>query len=453
MTHQGIAELASGSVFAEACSAASEAKPRIRGGLVRVTPLLQARQLSVLRVIRDRGTITRAEIGRVLGLSFSQVSRLTSSLIESGWVEVDRRLASVDGRPAELLTLARSTYCVVGLDIGGEFQQAVTVNLRGEVVATVEARKSLHGGRASLLEHVEELVTEVLRCAEVSADHVLGLGVGLRAVVDPGRGVITGGPEAPGWSAEWTEFPVRDELARILPWQQIIVDDTVRVLGVAEARYGYGRGESDFVYLFADTGIGSAVMIGRHPYVGPAGIAGEIGHVILDPDGDVCGCGRRGCIETKASSSAILRRASLLLGESAPAMEDVIRRADDGDAAMRRLLIEGGMALGRGIGIMLNLLGPRLIVIGGSAAGSDCYLEATIRSAREAALPQMVAETRIVRSELGPWAGARGAATLVLDAALDLSTGSVAGRSRRRSADGQPWTAKTSAESELRGGS
>ena len=380
------------------------------------------RQLEVLGIIRDRGVITRAEIAERLHASASQVSRLTAPLIARELVAVESRLAHVEGRPTELLTLARDRHYVAGLDIGGLAQETVIANLRGEVVGSAHAAGPLPNSRAAIVAHLVALVDAALADAEVVSEQILGAGVGVRAIVDPVSGIVSAGPETPSWSPLWSDFDLRTELALALPWQRLVVDDTVRALAAAERRLGAAAGFDDFVYLLADSGIGATLMIGGHPYIGPGHLAGEAGHITLDRDGPMCGCGRRGCVECYASTSAMVERGQAF-DPGIETIDDLIARAESGDARMRQILADGGIALGRAIAIVLNLLSPALIVIGGAAVASATYLEQARDTAKAEALGQSFRTARIVPSDIRVSSGAQGAATLILD---EIFTPSVA---------------------------
>lgn len=372
------------------------------------------RQLEVLRIIRDHGVITRAEIGTLLQSSASQVSRLTAPLIARKLVTVEPRLPYAEGRPTELLALASDTHYVVGLDMGGLDQYAVIANLRGTVVGRAHASGSPAQSRSSIINGLVDLVDRAIEDAGVNRDQVLGVGVGVRAIIDPVSGIISAGPETPTWSPVWIDFDVRDQLAEALPWQRLVLDDTVRALATAEHRYGAAREVDDFVYLLADSGIGAALMIDGRAYIGPNHLAGEVGHITLDSAGPVCGCGRRGCVEMYASTSAMVARAATIDPEVA-SIDDLIERANAGEAALRAVLTEGGAALGRAIAILLNLLSPALVVIGGRATASAIFMDQARLSAQAESLVQPFRRARIVTSDLRLNSGARAAATLILD--------------------------------------
>jgi predicted NBD/HSP70 family sugar kinase len=373
------------------------------------------RQLDVLRLIRDAAPLTRQEIANRTGVSFSQVSRLTSELLERGLIAAERQSATGTHRPSDLLALSENGPYVVGLDVGGLLQQAVVATLSGRVIANLAKTVPLPTERDAILDHFESLVRQAIDAAKVNLNEVLGLGIGLRGIVNPAAGVVLHGPETPVWGPAWTDFDIRDALRERVPWTQIAVDDTARVLGVAEARHGNGAGESDFLYVIADTGVGSALMIDGRPYVGPSRMSGEIGHLTIEGHRRVCACGKAGCIETEASVGALIERAQAWWDGDGPRIEELIDAADWGDERARKLLEEGGHALGIGLAIVLNLFGPRLIVIGGRLGASAPYRAGAEVALAGRALPNLLREVRIAESALGPLAGAFGAATLVLD--------------------------------------
>jgi len=380
-----------------------------------VTLVQNPRQLTVLRLVRRYGPITRAQIGLRAKLSASQVSRLTSELIETGLIETERAPAVSRNRPADRLMLSAEKHATVGLDIGGVAQQAVVANFRGEVIASIQDSVNLAVQPEALVDYLDGLIRRVLAQAGVSEEQVLGLGLAFRAIVDPNLGVITRGPESPFWTNSWTNLAVRELLLARFPGKHIAVDDTVRVLGLAEARHGLGARESDFVYILADAGIGAALLINGKTYIGPSRISGEIGHLTIDPNGPVCACGKRGCIETYASSQAMLERANREQPGIAATVGELDGRAREGDALAIRVLSEAGAIFGRGLAALLNVLGPRLIVVSGANAVSDIYLAAAWQAAKSGAIEQASRDVRVIPSRLGPLAGATGSAAMILD--------------------------------------
>ncbi|MFL5806404.1 MAG: ROK family transcriptional regulator [Roseiflexaceae bacterium] len=384
------------------------------------------RRLAILQHIRQAGQLTRREIAQRVGLSLSLVSRLTAELLAQGLISEVGRSESDGGRPPDLLALASNAAYVVGLDIGGRRQRAIVADLRGAIVANLVESTPLSTEREAILANLEQLIDRVIGEAGLSRSVVMGLGIALRAIVDSTTGIVYGWPNTPAWSAAWTDFAVRDALAARLPWTHIAVDDTVRTLGVAEALYGHGIQQQDFVFVLADSGLGMAIMLGGAPYLGPSHIAGEIGHIAFGNASTLCDCGNTGCLETLSSTTAILARVRQRLAEShirtmlhrsdrEPRIEEVIDAAETGDKLAYQLLTEAGEYFGDALAIVLNLLGPKLVVVGGKLASSNVYLDAAWRMMKLRTLDQASRDVRVERSQQGELAGARGAASLVLD--------------------------------------
>src|SRR5262249_41184802 len=379
-----------------------------------------------LQHLRQAGQLTRREIAQRVGLSLSLMSRLTAELIAQGLISEVGRSGSDGGRPPDLLALAPNAAYVVGLDIGGRRQRAIIADLRGTIVASLVEATPLSKEREAILANLEQLIDRIIAEAGLSRSGVMGVGIALRAIVDSTRGVVYGWPNTPAWSAAWADFAVRDALAARLPWAHIAVDDSVRTLGVAEARYGHGIQQQDFVFVLADTGLGMAIMLGGVPYLGPSHIAGEIGHMTFGNASTLCDCGNTGCLETLSSTTAILARVRQRLSEShlrtllrrsdrEPRIEEVIDAAEMGDKLAYQLLTEAGEHFGNALAIVLNLLGPNLVVVGGELANSNVYLDAAWRMMKLRTLDQASRDVRVERSQQGELAGARGAASLVLD--------------------------------------
>jgi predicted NBD/HSP70 family sugar kinase len=220
------------------------------------------------------------------------------------------------------------------------------------------------------------------------------------------------------------------ELGSRLGGGLIVVDDSVRAMGIAAQRCGPAQGSANFLYVFLGSGIGSGVFVDGRPYRGCSGVAGELGHVTIDDDGPWCSCGSRGCLEALASTSAVLRRVQERLAESrlmstlrgpyekgGLTLAALIEAARAGDKLAFQILDETGTYVGKVLAIALNLLGPELVVLGGPLAqDGGIILEAVQRQVRLRALQHISSQTRIICDDQGELAGARGAALLALDA-------------------------------------
>ncbi|MCC6313867.1 MAG: ROK family transcriptional regulator [Thermomicrobiales bacterium] len=384
-----------------------------RGGAL---PALSPGQRAALRLIRHDAPLTRGALAQRIGLSASQVSRIIGDLRGLGLVTVEDRAAASGGRPSELLALARDGRFALGLDIAGGGLAGVAIDLHGEIVTRRASRLPGATARDPALAAMAAMVGALMTEVGATPERVLGVGVGLPAVVDPEAGVIVDWSETPGRSEIWAGFALRAALCERLPWARVDIDDCARMLALAEARSGQAVGTSDFLLVVADSGIGAATVIDGQPYRGANGLAGEIGHVSLSGEDALCACGKRGCLEAVASTTALLRQAATWQIDPEPTIASLIAAGDAGEARAAALLADAGARIGEVLATALNLLFPRLVVVGGALAESTVFLDALGAAAAERAHPSAAAMARVVPSALGMWGGALGAATVALDA-------------------------------------
>jgi glucokinase len=306
----------------------------------------------------------------------------------------------------------------IGLDVGGTKVNAFRVTADGEILARSQEPTPAEDPERTLAMMVE-LATGI-RTPEVVA-----VGVGAAGIVEAAAGVLRFAP-----NLAWRDLPIADRLRNALglPCQ---VDNDANVAAYGEYRFGAGRGYRHMLLVTVGTGIGGGIVTDGRVYRGAHGFAAEIGHIIVEPGGPVCGCGNRGCWEQVASGRAIDRMGreaaraepTSLLRELAGGDPEAVRgshvteAARRGDPAALGVLGEAGRRLGEGIAGLVNILDPEVVVVGGGAiVAGDLLLEparAAFVDAVEA--PAFRPEVPIVPAELGNDAGAVGAAALALD--------------------------------------
>jgi glucokinase len=311
---------------------------------------------------------------------------------------------------------------VVGIDLGGTKILAGVVSgdhrIMGRAKRTTPAKE---GGPAIVAEAIT-CVDEALSAAGVSRAEIAAVGIGCPGPLDVDAGVIL-------FSANLNvrNFPIGPELAKALDCPVIVRND-VRVGGYAEFRFGAGRGFRDIIAVFVGTGIGGCVIRAGEIVSGATGNAGELGHMIIKAGGPRCGCGNRGCLEALASKTAIARRVDkavrkglqTVLGEKMGKKGGRLKSRDLAEAVASRDLValkevqRAGHFLGIGLGSLINLLGPDIVLIGGGVAGAlgDPYLEIVRASARSQAITDPQGKIGIDRAALGDDAGILGATLL-----------------------------------------
>jgi glucokinase len=295
----------------------------------------------------------------------------------------------------------------VGIDLGGKAIKAGAVSERGEILARAAIPSELERGPSDLVERMVSLAREL------GAESALGLGT--PGLIDRERGVVTSAPNLKCIEG----FPLRAELARRsgIDEPRVRIENDANAAALGEHWLGAARDERDVLLVTLGTGVGGGLILGGALYAGPGGMAGEIGHVVVDPRGPQCGCGARGCLETLASASAAERRAldAGLPGTKPGDLGELAARARASSGAERELLRAIGRDLGRGLGAAVSLLDVRCFVIGGGFGAALGVLEPGIREGlRATSYGDRLGSIRLLPARLGNDAGWIGAARLAL---------------------------------------
>lgn len=377
---------------------------------------------SVLELIWQQREISRADIARQMGLSRSTVSEIVSDLLKTELVTETGDGPSRGGRRPILLTFDETAHVILGVDMGSSHVSVVLTDLRGHELDWEHREHPVRTDPEGTERLVTELSDAVLARHEGARKRLLGVGVAVPSPVDPLRPRRVSALLLPDWSGH----RVMEQLqyAHGVP---VLVENDANLGALAEHWWGAGRGLRDFTYIKLGTGVGSGHLVRGEMYRGATGVAGEIGHMVVRPGGLPCSCGNRGCLETLVGTPALIKRAKDLLREfpesplhgaglTVAAIEDA---ALQGDALALTIVQEAAGHLASAVAVVLNLLNPSAIILGGSLTRVGPLLIAPIREGiRAQTLVNSAAASRILASELGPHAVAKGAATLVLDSSL-----------------------------------
>jgi predicted NBD/HSP70 family sugar kinase len=372
------------------------------------------RELNRLRVVdalRRSGTASRSDLARMTGLSRTTVATLVSDLQARGLVveQADARVEpSGRGRPPVLLRLDAAAGAALGLDFGHRHVRVAVADLSSTVLAERFVELDVDGAPEEALDAAAELATRVLAEAGVERSRVIGAGMALSAPIDSEKGVV-GSTVLPSWAG----IQAGEELSRRLEIP-VELDNDANLGALAEVSFGAGRGLADVVYVMMSAGIGAGLVLGGRLYHGASGIAGELGHVQVRPDGAVCRCGSRGCLETVAATAALVS----LLGATHGAdltLRELLDLVADGDLAAKRVVNDGGRAVGRAVADLCNLLNPAAVIVGGdlSLAG-DALLDGVREEIGRYALPGAAEAVEVKAGVLGDRAEMLGALAVVI---------------------------------------
>lgn len=307
----------------------------------------------------------------------------------------------------------------IGVDLGGSNVRAAAVTSDGRMLRMHERLTRPERGPEAVLEDLVACIRE--GCLPDPSGPVLGVGVGVAGQVDAATGVVRQAP-----NLEWHDFPLRARLEEALRLPVAVLND-VQAAAFGEHAFGTGQGVAELVCLFVGTGVGGGVITRGTLLQGCTGSAAELGHITVDPNGPLCRCGNRGCLEAFAGGWAIARRAreaaaadpgrnAILLDLAGGEAEQitastVVKAAGDGNPISEQILREAGQALGIGVASIVNAFNPCIVVLGGGVvAGLPEWIETAGQAVRSRALATNAAAVRVLPAALGPHAGTIGAA-------------------------------------------
>lgn len=361
-------------------------------------------QKRIADTLRSSGPSTQAELARLTGLSTATISNIVRIMADAGLVETEPTTSS--GRRALLVRLLDSSAVTVGIDFGRRHLRIAIATLGYTVIAEQSVELARAHRAEDGIDRAAELLMAMLAEHSIAASSVLGVGVGIPGPIDRRRGRVVQGAILPEWvGIELAELEERLHFP-------VSFDNDANLGALAEVTWGPHSEVDNLVFVKIGTGIGSGLILGGKPYYGSLGITGEIGHDTITDNGVVCHCGNRGCLETVASIPVMMQ---LLSRAGVSRISDIVERAHAGDSATIRVLDDAGLAVGRALASVANLINPDVIVIGGPLAElEDLFLAPIRRGLIRHAVPSVGEMTTVVMSSLGEKAEALGAAALVL---------------------------------------
>jgi glucokinase-like ROK family protein len=378
-------------------------------------------QARLLRLLRDEGPRSRAELTDAVDLSKSKVADELDRLVELGLVEGGGLAASRGGRRSPIVRIARHVH-FVGIDIGATSVDVAVFDGELALLGHLAEPADVRDGPERVLDLALEMVAELRK--QGLAPEVHGAGVGVPGPVSFRDGAPFAPPIMPGWN----KYPVREALSQVLGCP-VLVDNDVNIMALGEHHAGLAKQVDDFLFVKIGTGIGCGIFVEGRVHRGVTGSAGDIGHIAVEDDGPTCACGNTGCLEALFSGPALARDATTAAtaGQSAFLARrldeagaltafDVADAAAAGDQAAIAMVRDGGRRVGKVLAGLVSILNPGLIVIGGGVSRVGHALLAEIRGVvYRQSLPLATGNLPIVVSELGDQAGVTGAARMISD--------------------------------------
>ncbi|MEV7138850.1 ROK family transcriptional regulator [Streptomyces tauricus] len=325
----------------------------------------------IFTTVLSHGPLTRSDMAGRAGLSAAAVTKAVRPLIEAGYLveEAGDEARPALGRPANSVRVDGGRALFIGVKVTGDEIIAVLTDLCCRIRVARHVPLSAREPQP-VLTAIADLVHELLAEADGFGVQVQGIGVAVSGDVDRAAGEVRLSP-----FLEWRDLPL-GELVEMTTGLPVTVDNDVRALTVAEQWFGAGVGLSDFAVVTVGAGIGCGLVVHGKVVSGAHGVAGEIGHVVIDPTGPLCHCGNRGCAEAIAADPAIVAAVRDVTGLPVADAAQALELARRGDPGAREVYARAGDAIGRAIATVANLMGPERVIISGEGlAAYDLFAE------------------------------------------------------------------------------
>lgn len=391
----------------------------------KVSTKIRIRRNRILRALLEHGELSLTELARVTGMGLPMVSNIVASEKSDRFIRTrDMKEMERAGRPPILARLDPDAGFVIGIDMGHVNTNVVLLSLAQDILAFVTRKSPALGNDPGIVDWISGEVDRIIAEATVHPDRLLGVGLTIPGIVRGREGISE-------TYLNFGERSVREILHGRLR-KPVHVEHDAKAMALGELWFGAARKARNALCLNMGWGLGLGVILEGRLFYGRDGYAGEFGHIETVRDGRPCYCGRRGCLETVSSGRAIEEQArerlragatSILTKNAAGSIESVtaehvVEAATAGDRFSVDILAAAGQFLGEGIGALINLFNPEVVVLGGRVAGAGELILSPVRTAAlQHSLAQLGRDVRFELSPLGTKAGALGVAML---AARDL---------------------------------
>ncbi|MBI3473880.1 MAG: ROK family protein [Candidatus Solibacter usitatus] len=295
----------------------------------------------------------------------------------------------------------------IGLDLGGTNLRAAAIEESGKMIHKVSGGTNLSAGREAVVDDMAAAINEL---RNTCGGGLAGVGIGVPGFIIMETGVITDSPNLPGFE----NFPIRDQIEQRLG-APVILENDANAAALGEKWMGAGREVNDLVLLTLGTGIGGGIICGGRVLHGFVGMAGELGHMTVNPTGNPCGCGNRGCLEKHASATAVTAMAKMQgLGDHLSS-EAVYTLAAQGNEKAREIFVAMGEALGIALANLVGVFNyPLYLLSGGMLPAWDFFAPPMLAEIQRRSFVYRATRPRVEKATLGNEAGLYGAAYLPL---------------------------------------
>lgn len=376
----------------------------------------------IISVIRRSPEAYCAQIARETGLSIPSVMHITDKLVTDGLLRKSGRICTPRGKNPEILQFAHDAYYIIGVDVGTTNIVAILMDLNANIIYKYCTQTSRDTSVNSIFEQLNSAIANVHDNNKVYMEKTLGIGIGMAGIVNSNDSRVDFSP-----AFGWREVHVRNHL--VVPYSRMmVVENVTKAMAVGEKWFGLAKQSGNMICVNLGYGIGSALMIDSCVHIGDSHAAGELGHMVVEPNGPLCGCGNRGCLEALASANAIKMQAIRRITENPDSLilhlagdvnkieaKTIFDAAKQGDGLALDIVDKATNYIGIALANVVNLLDINLIILeGGLAKAGDILIRNISDAMKKHLIYPSDGKIRLLVSDLGSDAVAIGAATIIL---------------------------------------
>jgi glucokinase-like ROK family protein len=376
---------------------------------------------TIVKELYLHGELSIFKLSQTIKMSTPTITRAVEELIEDELIREVGIGESTGGRRPSLFGINPSSRYVLGVDLERSFVRMGIFDFANQPVSEIHELNEGLDTHPDILQFISEKVSELLVAYGIDENKMLGIGISLPGLIDIKTGLsytyLNSGRPAAEILSEKTKLPV-------------FIEHDTRAMAWGEQAFGLARGYQNVLCLNAGSGIGLSMILNGKIYLGHSGYSGEFGHIQIEPNGQLCHCGKIGCIETLASGKSMVAKARIEMTNGAVTQLNTMTEGDlsklnikiilaaarKGDQFAIDLLAKAGEALGKGLAVLIHLFNPELIIIGGEMSRAADYMISPIESNLNVyTISRIRRDARIVASNLGDNARLMGTVALVMN--------------------------------------
>lgn len=367
----------------------------------------------VLDILKTKSPISRIDIAKMTGMSPTSITRIVTELQLQGYLRETEAVASGVGRKATLLEVRGDVLYTVGIEIDKSLLKVGIVNYIGEMISLHKSKRNESESYMETLHKIDAVIRKIMDENEIPAAKIMGLAVGLPGYIDYKNGIVKISDQL-----KWKDASLAEDLQKLTSFN-VIVDNELKMKIVAESFTGKAKNSQNSILIGIGSGIGSSIMLNGDIYRGETNNAGEIGHTVIDPTGNVCNCGKIGCLATYISEGAILADSRKVKDISS--IEDVFQSYRDREPWALNIMDRASTYIALAISNLLCLYNPEVIILSGNTIEKLPEMKQAIEQKCELYIWEPLKQSvRIVYSELSENGVVLGAAIQAQNLMLEL---------------------------------